>query len=297
MKSGFVAIIGRPNSGKSTLLNQILGEKIAIVTHKAQTTRNAILGIYNKENLQIVFVDTPGIHNAETSLGSYMNKEAMSQAAGTDVICYIVDGKKGLTKDDDAILKRAFSYGIPVFLLVNKIDEMSNVSIVKRLAYAAENYEFAEIVPISALDGNNVDNLLSTIENYLHDNICYYPTDARTNMTIDFRIAEIIREKVILNTYEEVPHLAAVKVDEIKEGKSKVFIEASIICNKSTHKGIIIGRNGSMLKKINDAATADIHELFGKRIILSLYVKVEEDWLNKDKRLFELGYFSDDQDE
>jgi len=298
MKSGFVAIIGKPNAGKSTLINSLLKEKIAITTSKAQTTRNAILGILNEDDCQIVFIDTPGIHEAKTALGSYMNKEAMSQAAGVDVIYYIVDGNKGLQNSDQEILERLFSYEVPVFLLVNKIDELSSDSLIKRLSYAAEHYDFAEIVPISALNKDNLDELLQTTKNYLHDSIRYYPEDVKTNMNLEFRISEIIREKIILNTREEVPHLVAVRIEEIREKTSKVFIEATIICNKASHKGIIIGHNGAMLKKINDTASTDISKLYqGKKIILSLYVRVQEDWLNSEKQLFDLGYFSGDKDE
>ena len=298
MKSGFIAIIGKPNAGKSTLINSLLNEKIAITTPKAQTTRNAILGILNEDDLQIVFIDTPGIHTAKTALGSYMNKEAMSQAAGVDVIYYICDGNKGLQNDDREILERLFSYGAPVFLLVNKIDEVNSEVLIKRLAYADNNYDFAEIVPISALNKENLDELLQTSKKYLKDDVQYYPADMKTNMNRDFQIAEIIREKIIVNTREEVPHLVAVHVEEVKEKTSKVFIEATIICNKDTHKGIIIGKGGSMLKKINDQASTDIAKLFdGKKIILSLYVRVQEDWLNSEKQLFNLGYFSGDKDE
>ena len=298
MKSGFIAIIGRPNAGKSTLLNAILGEKIAITTHKAQTTRNAILGILNEDDCQIVFIDTPGIHNAKTALGSYMNKEAMSQAAGVDIIYYIVDGNKGLQKEDEQILERLFSYEVPVFLLVNKIDELSNDQLIKRLSYASEHYPFKEIIPLSALKKDNLEELLKTSKEYLKDSVQYYPQDVITNTSREFRIAEIIREKIILNTEEEIPHLVACQIEEIKEETSKVQIEATIICNKESHKAIIIGRGGKMLKKINDQASTDISPLFdGKKIILSLYVRVEEDWLNSEKKLFSLGYFSGDSDE
>ena len=298
MLSGFIAILGRPNAGKSTLINALLGEKIAITTQKAQTTRNAILGILNEDDLQIVFIDTPGIHEAKTALGSYMNREAMSQAEGADIIYYIVDGNKGLQNEDREILDRLFKYEAPVFLLVNKIDEISSDQLIKRLAYADQNFEFSEIIPISALNEDNLDELLETSRKYLHDTVRYYPDDVKTNMNREFRIAEIIREKIILNTREEIPHLVACRVEEIREKASKVQIEATIICNKDTHKAIIIGRGGSMLKKINDQASSDIAPLFGNRkIILSLYVKVEEDWLNSQKQLFDLGYFSGDRDE
>ncbi len=298
MKSGFIAILGRPNAGKSTLINSIMKEKIAITTQKAQTTRNAILGILNDEDSQIVFIDTPGIHEAKTALGTYMNREALSQAEGVDIIYYIVDGTKGLQSEDKQILERVFSYGAPVFLLVNKIDEISSDLLIRRLTYASDNYSFAEIIPISALKKDNIDELIATSKGYLTDSVQYYPEDVKTNMNRDFRISEIIREKIILNTREEIPHLVAVRIEEIKEKTSKVQIEATIICNKDTHKGIIIGRNGSMLKKINDQASSEIARLFdGKKIILSLYVKVEEDWLNSQKQLFDLGYFSGDRDE
>ena len=298
MKSGFIAIIGRPNAGKSTLINSLLKEKIAITTQKAQTTRNAILGILNEEDSQIVFIDTPGIHDAKTALGAYMNREAMSQAEGVDIIYYIVDGNKGLQNQDKEILERLFSYEAHVFLLVNKIDELSSDQLIKRLAYAQQNYDFAEIIPISALNKDNLDELLETSKSYLHDSIQYYPEDMKTNMNLEFRISEIIREKIILNTREEVPHLVACRIEEIREKSSKVQIEATIICNKDTHKAIIIGRGGSMLKKINDQASSDIAKLFdNKKIILSLYVRVGEDWLNSQKQLFDLGYFSGDRDE
>ena len=298
MKSGFVAILGKPNAGKSTLLNALLKENIAITTDKAQTTRNAILGILNEDDYQIIFIDTPGIHQAKTALGSYMNKAALSQADGVDVVYYIVDATKGLQNDDKEILEKVFSYEVPVFLLLNKIDEVSSDLLIQRLKYADDNYDFKELIPISALNSDNLDELLNTTKGYLSDEVMYYPEDIKTNVTLDFQIAEIIREKVIKNLKEEVPHLVACKVDEIKEKTSKVFIEAVIICNKDTHKGIIIGKNGSMLKRINDQASTDIAKLFNnKKIILSLYVRVQEDWLNSQKQLFDLGYFTGDRNE
>lgn len=298
MKSGFVTLLGRPNAGKSTLLNAILNEKIAITTHKAQTTRNAILGIYNDDNYQIIFTDTPGIHEAKTALGMYMNKEAMSHADGADVIMYLIDGNKGLQEEDKKVLDQIFKYDIPVFLVVNKIDEINKDRLLSRLVFADSNYKFAEIIPVSALCRENLDELLNTCKSYLNDEVQYYPDDVKTNASIDFKIAEIIREKVILNTEREVPHLVACKVDAIKEKSSKVYIDASIVANKQSHKAIIIGKNGTMLKKINEQACVDISRLFdNKHIYLSLFVKVEEDWLNSQKQLFNLGYFVGDKDE
>jgi len=297
MKSGFIAIIGRPNAGKSTLINTLLNEKVAIVTNKAQTTRNAILGIYNDDDSQIIFIDTPGIHKASTSLGSYMNKEAMSQAAGVDVIYYLCDATKGLTSEDKDIIDRLETYDVPMFLLLNKIDELKKDEIIKRIAFASSNYSFDEIIPISALEKENLEELLKTSKTYLNDDTKYYPDNMTSTSTQDFKISEIIREKVILNTFNEVPHLAAVKIDDLKERESKIFIDATIIVNKDSHKAIIIGKQGSMLKKINMSASKDLRQLLGKRIYLSLFVKVEEDWLNKEKRLFELGYFKGDKED
>lgn len=291
MKSGFVAIVGKPNAGKSTLINSLMGKKIAITTHKAQTTRNAILGILNSEDYQIVFIDTPGIHNPNTHLGSYMNKEAYNQAFGADVIYYIVDGSIGLRNEDKEILDKIFEYDVPVFLLVNKIDELSNDKIIERLAYASNNYDFKELIPISALNKENLDDLLKTTLKYLNDSVKYYPDDVLTPNSLEFQISEIIREKVILNTEQEVPHLTAVKIDTLKQTDNRITIEASIIVNKDSHKGIIIGKGGSMLKKINGQAAREIKGITGKKVFLSLYVRVEEDWLNKDKKLFDLGYF------
>ena len=298
MKSGFITILGRPNAGKSTLLNSLLGEKLAIATAKAQTTRNSILGVLNDEDYQIVFTDTPGIHEASTALGVYMNKEAMSQADGADIIYYIIDGNKGLQDEDNRILDKIFKYDIPVFLLVNKIDEMNKDRLISRLSFASTSYKFAEIIPISALNKENFNELLETSKKYFKDEVQYYPNDYKTNMNIEFQICEIIREKMILNLDREVPHLTAVKIDSLKDKASKVFIEATIVCNKQSHKGIIIGSGGKMLKKINEQASKDISVLFNnKKIYLSLFVKVVEDWQNSSKQLFDLGYFKGDKDE
>ena len=298
MKSGFITILGRPNAGKSTLLNSLLGEKLAIATAKAQTTRNSILGVLNDEDYQIVFTDTPGIHEASTALGVYMNKEAMSQADGADIIYYIIDGNKGLQDEDTKILDKIFKYDIPVFLLVNKIDEMNKDRLISRLSFASTSYNFAEIIPISALNKENFNELLETSKKYFKDEVQYYPNDYKTNMNIEFQICEIIREKMILNLDREVPHLTAVKIDSLKDKSSKVFIEATIVCNKQSHKGIIIGSGGKMLKKINEQASKDISVLFNnKKIYLSLFVKVVEDWQNSSKQLFDLGYFKGDKDE
>ena len=295
MKSGFVAIIGKPNAGKSTLINAILKEKVSITSHKAQTTRNAIIGIYNSDDMQIVFSDTPGIHEATTTLGSYMNKEALKQADGMDIIYYLVDANKGLDEKDDQILKQLFAYKVPVFLILNKIDLLSKDQILARIIYANSHYEFAEIIPLSAKEENNLDELLKTSAKYFNDDMMYYPKDAVTNTTTEFRIAEIIREKILLKCAQEIPHFVACKVDTMRETEARYFIEASITCNRDTHKAIIIGHHGKMLQSINIAASRDIEKMLGKKVKLSLFVKVEEDWMNKNSKLLDLGYFIGDK--
>lgn len=293
MKSGFIALIGKPNAGKSTLINILLNKKIAIATYKAQTTRNSIQGILNRDNLQIVFVDTPGIHEAKNYLGSYMNKEAYAQADGADVIFYLVDATKGLNNEDKEVLKKLFKFDIPIFCVFNKVDEVNKEKLMERCSYASSHYDFKEIVPISALNHENIDELLNTAISYLNEGPLYYPIDQEEISSLEFKISEIIREKIILFTSKEIPHFTAVKIDEFKNLENKAIISASIIVNKESHKGIIIGKNGSMLKKINMSSSKDIKELLGKKVYLSLFVKVEEDWLNKSKKLFELGYFNE----
>ena len=291
MKSGFVAIIGRPNAGKSTLINALVNSKIAITTSKAQTTRNSILGILNNKDYQIVFIDTPGLHIPNTHLGSFMNKEALNQALGADVIYYLVDAKTGLRNDDKDNLDKLFKDNENIFLLINKIDLISKDKLIERLSYASSSYNFKEIIPISALNKDNLDDLLNTTLNYLNDSVKYYPDDVLTPNTKKFEISEIIREKVLLNIDDEIPHLSAVNIDNLNETESKIEIEASIIVNKDSHKGIVIGKSGNMLKKINGEASKELRRLLNKKVHLSLFVKVEEDWLNKDSKLFDLGYF------
>lgn len=295
MKTGFVAIVGKPNAGKSSLINAILKEKISIISKKAQTTRNSIIGILNRDDSQIVYLDTPGIHKANTVLGSYMNKEALKQADGVDVIYYLVDAKKGIDEADDEILRQIFTYKVPVFLLFNKIDLISKDTLLKRIMYASNKYQFSEIIPISALLEDNLEELHTTTLNYFHDDIEFYPRDAVTNTTLEFRISEIIREKILLKCDQEIPHFVACKVDSLKIKEKKAYIEATIVCNKDTHKAIIIGHHGKKLQSINLAASKDISELLKKRVILSLFVKVEEDWMNKNSRLYDLGYYVGDK--
>lgn len=295
MKSGFVAIVGKPNAGKSSLINALLHEKVSIISHKAQTTRNSIIGVLNSPDYQMVFLDTPGIHKASTILGSYMNKEAMKQADGVDVIYYLVDAKKGLDDADKEILEQLFTYNVPVFLLLNKIDLISKDTLMARIIYAHNNYKFKEIIPISALCEENLSELIKTTLNYFNDDIQFYPDDVTTNTTMEFRISELIREKILLKTDQEIPHFVACKVESMKLTEKKAYIEATIVCNRDTHKAIIIGHHGKKLQSINIAASKDISALLGRKVILSLFVKVEEDWMNKNSKLYDLGYYIGDK--
>lgn len=295
MKSGFVAIVGKPNAGKSSLINALLHEKVSIISHKAQTTRNSIIGVLNSPDYQMVFLDTPGIHKASTILGSYMNKEAMKQADGVDVIYYLVDAKKGLDDADKEILEQIFTYNVPVFLLLNKIDLISKDTLMARIIYAHNNYKFKEIIPISALCEDNLSELIKTTLDYFNDDIQFYPDDVTTNTTIEFRISELIREKILLKTDQEIPHFVACKVESMKLTDKKAYIEATIVCNRDTHKAIIIGHHGKKLQSINIAASKDISALLGRKVILSLFVKVEEDWMNKNSKLYDLGYYIGDK--
>lgn len=296
MKSGFIAIVGKPNSGKSTLLNKILDKKVSIVSDKAQTTRNSILGVFNKQDLQIVFVDTPGIHNAKSSLGDYMNKLSYNEANGCDVIYYLSDASKGLDNDDKEILSKLFTYDIPVFLVLTKIDLVKKNLIMTRLNYALNNYNFAEYIPISAINNDNVEELINTTIKYLNEGPQYYPEDFESNISFNQKVSEVIRERILKNIDKEIPHLVAVTIDNIEESDKKIIVEAAITVNKESHKGILLGKKGDMLKKINLESTSELENIFNKKIVLSLFVKVEEDWVNNEKKMFELGYFIDKND-
>ena len=290
MKSGFVALMGRPNVGKSSLLNALVREDLAITSAKAQTTRNAILGIVHHGGDEIIFIDTPGIHKPRTELGSNMNKEAYGQAEGADVIYYLIDAKKGLMEGDERILRRLKKLEIPVFLIVNKIDLIKGDVLAGLLASIAKDHEFAEYIPISAKDKDNLDELLKTTVDYFSGDTKYYPDDYKTNVSLSFRVKEIIRQKLLELTNQEVPHLVAVTVDTLQESDKKVLIEATIVCNKDSHKAIIIGQGGTKLRAINMSSSKELKKLFGKKVYLSLFVKVKEGWMDRQKDLLDLGY-------
>lgn len=289
-KSGFVAIVGRPNAGKSTLLNQILKQKIAIISDKPQTTRNAIRGIYTTEDTQIVFIDTPGIHKPQHQLGRRMNKEVYANASGVDLLYLIVDASEEFGGGDRFVLEKIREFNVPVFLLLNKIDAISKEDLIKKIMAFKDKYDFKEIIPISALENDNVDKLLELTKDNLSEGIQYYPIDMVCDYPEQFIISEVIREKVLILTEQEIPHSVAVVIEKIKKNRDVLSINAMILVERSSQKGIIIGKAGSMIKKIGQLAREDLETLLGNRIFLELFVRVEKDWRNRERKLRELGY-------
>lgn len=291
-KSGFVAMIGRPNVGKSTLLNQFVGQKIAIMSDKPQTTRNRIQGVCTTENAQIVFIDTPGIHKPKHKLGEYMTEIAQQTLNEVDLILFLVDVREGYGKGDQFIIDRLEKVKTPVFLVLNKIDLIHPDELLPLIDLYRGKYKFQEIIPISARNGNNLNTLTTEIVNLLTVGPQYYPEDQITDHPEQFIAAEFIREKVLQLTREEVPHSVAVTIENIErnEEKNLVVIHAVIIVERASQKGIIIGKQGKMLKEIGKRARADIEALFGSKVYLQLWVKVQKDWRNKDYYLRDFGY-------
>ncbi|MGN0973471.1 MAG: GTPase Era [Bacilli bacterium] len=289
MKSGFVSIVGRPNVGKSTLLNNILERKVAITSSKAQTTRNIIQGIYTTNEVQIVFIDTPGIHKPMNKLGNILNKEAYTMIQDVDLVLFIVDVEKGIGKGDKFILENLKNEKKDVILLLNKIDRIKKENLLGIIDECKDLYDFKEIVPISALKGDNVKHLIDTIIPYLKDDVKYYEDDIVTNVSKNFMIAELIREKVLRYTDKEVPHAVTCMVENIEEEDNIVNINAVIIVDRDSLKKIIIGKNGQMLKQIGTKARIDIENLLGKKVYLEIFVKTIKSWREKEKYLIELG--------
>lgn len=291
-KSGFVAIIGRPNAGKSTLLNTILGEKIAIVSEKPQTTRNTIRGVKNLEDCQAVFIDTPGLHRAKGLLNEFMVREALGALDSVDLILYMVDAEKGLTGDDRFIIGGLKKSKAPVVLLVNKVDRVGKPLLLPLIKEFSGLFGFKEIVPISALTGDGVDVLMKIVSSILPEGPEYFPKDTITDQPVRFIAAEIIREKVFILTKEEVPYSTAVTIEAFKEDADKglIVINAVINVERDSQKGIIIGKGGSMLKRIGTAAREDMEALLGARVYLELFVRVEKDWTRRPGALKEFGY-------
>lgn len=290
MKSGFVGVIGRPNVGKSTLVNSIVGSKVAITSSKPQTTRNIIQGIYNEDKTQIVFVDTPGIHKPVNKLGKTLNEEAYFSIEDTDIILVVVDSYEGLGKGDIYILDKLKEIDKPVLLVINKIDKLTKEEIFNRINDYKDLYPFDEIIPVSALNKANLKELIETLKKYLPDNIKYYGDDVKTNRSLEFLMAEIVREKVFNYTDEEVPHSITCVTDTVEIGKTSYNIHISIIVDRESLKKIIIGKNGEMIKKIGIESRKDLEELLGKNVYLELFVKTVKKWRDKDKYLNEFGF-------
>lgn len=290
MRSGFVGLIGRPNVGKSTLVNSIVGRKVAITSNKPQTTRNIIHGVYTDENAQIVFVDTPGIHKPNHKLGKYLNKQAYYSIDDVDVILMLVDASMSLGKGDKFILERLKDINKPVILGINKIDKINRLDVLPLIDEYKKIYDFADIVPLSALKKDNTKELVKVLKSYLKDEFKYYEEGQITNKPIEFIISEIIREKVFELTDDEVPHSITCLVDSIEVGKSSYTVNASIIVDRDALKKIIIGKGGLKVKEIGMRARNDIEAYLGKKIYLDLYVKTVKKWRDKDKYLAEFGY-------
>ena len=289
MKSGFVSLVGRPNVGKSTLLNNILGMKIAITSNVAGTTRNIIQGIYNDDDSQIIFIDTPGIHKPKDKLGTYLNRKAYTMADDVDIILFLVDVEKGFGTGDKFILERLKELNKPVFLLLNKVDRVSKDELLPIINEYKDLYDFSEIIPLSALKGDNVKDLITTLKKYLSSDIKYYENDAITNVSRNFIIAEMVREKLLNLTKKEIPHSITCLVEKYEEEENVININVLIIIDRDNLKKIIIGKNGAMLKEVGRQSRIDIEKFLGKKVYLETYVKSVKDWRDKEKYLQEFG--------
>ncbi|GGG13723.1 GTPase Era [Lysinibacillus alkalisoli] len=296
-KSGFISIIGRPNVGKSTFLNRVVGQKIAIMSDKPQTTRNKVQGVLTTENSQFIFIDTPGIHKPKHKLGDFMLKVSKNTLREVDIIMFMVNAEQKLGPGDEFIMNLLEGNQTPVFLIVNKIDRVHPDKLATIIEGYKERYDFAEIVPISALEGHNVDHLLETVERYMPEGPQYYPADQVTDHPERFIISELIREKVLHLTREEIPHSVAVVIDKIRrdeEFENKIRVSATIMVERDSQKGIVIGKNGAMLKEVGTRARKDIEMLLGSKVYLELWVKVQKDWRNKSVHLRDFGFREDE---
>ena len=290
-KSGYVTIIGRPNVGKSTLLNYIMGEKLSIVSSKPQTTRNNIQTILSGEDHQIVFVDTPGIHKPKHKLGEFMVKIAEEAVKEVDIVLFLTTPDMEIGKGDRYILEQLKALGVPVFFVLNKIDESTGERVAETLKNYCKEYDFKEIVPISAIKGKNVDTLIELMVKHLPEGPQYYPVDMITDQQERFVIAETIREKALRLLKEEVPHGIAVDILTMKKDEKGIYhISANMLCEKESHKGIIIGKNGTMMKKISQYAREDMEKFLGTKVYLELWVKVKKEWRDNQLVLKDLGY-------
>ena len=290
-KSGVVAIVGRPNVGKSTFMNYVLGQKIAIMSDKAQTTRNKIQGVYTKDDAQIVFLDTPGIHKPKHELGEFMVKSAYSALKEVDAVLFMVNVSEKRGPGDDFIIEKLKGIKTPIFLVLNKIDLVTPEVLLERVESYKDALDFAGVFPISVLQGNNVNELMEGLINALPEGPQYYPADQITDHPEYFVVSELIREKILQLTQEEIPHSVAVTVDKMQKDEfDKVHVYANIIVERKSQKGIIIGKGGRLLKEIGTRARRDIQQLLGNKVYLELWVKVEKDWRKRKSNLQEYGY-------
>ena len=295
MKSGFVSIIGRPNVCKSTLINTIINRKVAITSNVSGTTRNIIQGIYNDTDTQIVFVDTPGIHKPINRLGKVLNKEALALTKDVDLILFVVDVASGIGKGDMFILESLKNNDVPVILVLNKIDEITTEKLFRTIDEFKDIYPFVEVVPTSGLKNDNVDHLISVIKKYLHDEVKYFPDEYYTSSSMKFMASEIVREKLLQVTEDEIPHSITCITTLFEEKKDIVNISVDIIVDRDNIKRIIIGKNGSRLKMVGTLARTEIEsELVGKKVYLELFVKTIKNWKDKEKYLVELGFIDNE---
>lgn len=296
-KSGFISIIGRPNVGKSTLMNKIIGQKIAITSNKPQTTRTKISTVYTKGDVQMVFVDTPGLHKAKNKLGENMVSTAKRTFNESDVCLYLVEADTFIGEQDENILSLLRTVDIPIILVINKVDRVDKVKIIEVINTYKDKVNFAEIVPISAKTGKNTDTLLSVIEQYLPKGPFFYDPDTLTDQPERQIVSEIIREKGLRLLGDEIPHGIAVCIDSMKFNKNIVEIQATIVCERDSHKGMIIGKGGSKIKEIGTMARGDIEKMLGKKVNLQLFVKTKENWRDSDFLLKNFGFVTEDSNE
>ena len=293
-KTGFIAIVGRPNVGKSTLMNAILGEKVAIVSNKPQTTRNRITGIHTRGEEQFVFLDTPGIHSPKNSLGEYMVKAADATMRDADAVVLVIDAGKEISKVEENVIAYLKKSGIPAVLAINKIDLYRREQLAETISAYAAKHDFDAFVPIAAKNGKNVQELLDECAKFLSDSPWFFPEDMVTDQPERVIASEIIREKILRTLNKEVPHGTAVVIEEFKDEKTLVSIRAEIFCEKASHKGIIVGKNGASLKLIGSYAREDLERLLGTKVYLNLWVKVKENWRESARTVENFGYRNDD---
>lgn len=290
MIDGIVAIIGRPNVGKSTLINTIIGEKVAIVSKRPQTTRNIIQGIYNDSDSQIVFVDTPGIHKPSHKLGNYLNRQAYYSIEDNDVLLFVTSANEEWGRGDEFVLERLKKTGKPIVLVINKIDLLTKEELYLKINDIKDKYDFAAIVPVSALRDDNIERLLKVIKEYLNEGPIYYGEDEYTNRSVKFLISEIVREKIFNLTEKEIPHSATCVVENFEKSNNSFVINVAIIVDRLQAKKIIVGAHGNMIKEIGIQARHDVEALLNNKVYLDLFVKVIPKWRDKEQYLSEFGY-------